>query len=152
LPGVPFIIAIKLLHSHGLFQKIQQTAAYRSAAGAAQQLSQKLLVDPRDQALMVVSLSCAASTSSLTLLLVAQHLLWPSQIHWPVVLLRQAVMTGTLVLMFTAKHQESHRRKATYTHALAQALLQVCSSSQQRQLCTAARLSRCLGATLVPIC
>jgi hypothetical protein len=135
LPGVPFIIAIKLLHSHGLFQQIQQTAAYRSAAGAAQQLSLKLLVDPRDQALMVVSLSCAASTSSLTLLLVVQHLLWPGQTHWPIVLLRQAVMTGTLVLMFTAKHQESHRRKAIYKHKLAQALLQVCVAAHSRGSC-----------------
>jgi hypothetical protein len=148
LPGVPFIIAIKLLHSHGLFQQLQQTAAYKTAAGAAQHLSRELLVDPRDQALMVVSLSCAASTSGLSLLLVVQHLLRPGQTHLPVVLLRQAVMAGTLVLMFTAKHQESHRRKAIYKHKLAQATLQVRGPQAESAVCC----SHQLDAWLLSLC
>jgi hypothetical protein len=132
LPGVPCLIFIKLMHKHGIFAKIQQTSAYKAAATAAQLIGQKLLVDARDQALMVVSLGCAISSTGLTLLLVAQHLLHPGQMHWPIVLIRQAVMTGTLVLMFTAKHQESHRRKSTYKHPVAQALLQVGRTAMRR--------------------
>ncbi|WIA30094.1 hypothetical protein OEZ86_000189 [Tetradesmus obliquus] len=121
---VPVVSGCCIGPNNWCIDRIQQTAAYTVAATAAQQLSQKLLVDPRDQALMVVSIGCAISTTGLTLVLVLQHLVQPGQMHWPVLLLRQAVMTGALVLMFTAKHQESHRRKAIYKHPAARAVLQ----------------------------
>lgn len=86
-------------------------------------VSNRLLIDPRNKALLWVSLGSATGTTLLTANLVYAQLMQPNSFPWAAFLLRQAFMAGVLSQAFAAKHRESHNRTATYKHAAVQAVL-----------------------------